>query len=155
MLSLLHEAYEIGSSNLEAPQAMLMSSVAEGVFKNNLEWEMIYIGAFIGIIIILIDQYQLYIKSDFRVPILAVAIGMYLPIQYTIPIFIGGMLNHIAGKTASNEGKNNGLLIASGLITGEALMAIFVAIPLFFNKDIYPQLTLPNLINDLSLIHIS
>ena len=78
-----------------------------------------------------------------------IAIGMYLPIQYTIPIFIGGMLNHIAGKTASNEGKNNGLLIASGLITGEALMAIFVAIPLFFNKDFYPQLTLPNPINDI------
>ena len=58
------------------------------------------------------------------------------------------MLNHIASKTASEEGKNNGLLIASGLITGEALMAIFIAVPLFFDKNYWPQLSLPSPFND-------
>ena len=106
-------------------------------------------GAILGIIIILIDQYQAYRKADFRVPILAVAIGIYLPIELTLPIFIGGMLNHIASKTASEEGKNNGLLIASGLITGEALMAIFIAIPLFFDKNYWPSLTLSSPFDDL------
>ena len=149
VLTLLHEAYGIGSSDLPAPQAVLMTNVANGVFAGNLEWGMIYVGAILGIIIILIDQYQAYRKADFRVPILAVAIGIYLPIELTLPIFIGGMLNHIASKTASEEGKNNGLLIASGLITGEALMAIFIAIPLFFDKNYWPSLTLSSPFDDL------
>ena len=149
VLTLLHEAYGIGSSDLPAPQAVLMTNVANGVFAGNLEWGMIYAGAILGIIIILIDQYQAYRKADFRVPILAVAIGIYLPIELTLPIFIGGMLNYIASKTASEEGKNNGLLIASGLITGEALMAIFIAVPLFFDKNYWPNLSLPSPFNDL------
>jgi len=149
VLTLLHEAYGIGSSDLPAPQAVLMTNVANGVFAGNLEWGMIYAGAILGIIIILLDQYQAYRKADFRVPILAVAIGIYLPIELTLPIFIGGMINHIASKTASEEGKNNGLLIASGLITGEALMAIFIAVPLFFDKNYWPELSLPSPFNDL------
>ena len=87
-----------------------MTNVANGVFAGNLEWGMIYAGAFLGIIIILIDQYQAYRNADFRVPILAVAIGIYLPIELTLPIFIGGMLNHIASKSASDEGKNLSLI---------------------------------------------
>jgi putative OPT family oligopeptide transporter len=149
VLTLLHEAYGIGSSDLPAPQAVLMTNVANGVFSGNLEWGMIYAGAILGIVIILIDQYQAYRKADFRVPILAVAIGIYLPIELTLPIFIGGMLNYIASKTASEAGKNNGLLIASGLITGEALMAIFIAVPLFFDKNYWPNLSLPSPFNDL------
>ena len=154
VLTLLHEAYGIGSSDLPAPQAVLMTNVANGVFAGNLEWGMIYAGAILGIVIILIDQYQAYRKADFRVPILAVAIGIYLPIELTLPIFIGGMLNHIASKTASEAGKNNGLLIASGLITGEALMAIFIAVPLFFDKNYWPNLSLPSPFNDLAGIAI-
>ena len=149
VLTLLHEAYGIGSSDLPAPQAVLMTNVANGVFQGNLEWGMIYAGAVLGIVIIMIDQYQAFRKADFRVPILAVAIGIYLPIELTLPIFIGGMLNHFASKTASEEGKNNGLLIASGLITGEALMAIFIAVPLFFDKNYWPNLSLPSPMNDL------
>ena len=149
VLTLLHEAYGIGSSDLPAPQAVLMTNVANGVFQGNLEWGMIYAGAILGIVIIMIDQYQAFRKADFRVPILAVAIGIYLPIELTLPIFVGGMLNHFASKTASEEGKNNGLLIASGLITGEALMAIFIAVPLFFDKNYWPNLSLPSPVNDL------
>ena len=149
VLTLLHEAYGIGSSDLPAPQAVLMTNVANGVFQGNLEWGMIYAGAILGIVIIMIDQYQAFRKADFRVPILAVAIGIYLPIELTLPIFIGGMLNHFASKTASEEGKNNGLLIASGLITGEALMAIFIAVPLFFDKNYWRNLSLPSPMNDL------
>ncbi|MDP6907649.1 MAG: oligopeptide transporter, OPT family [Candidatus Marinimicrobia bacterium] len=149
VLTLLHEAYGIGSSDLPAPQAVLMTSVANGVFSGNLEWGMIYAGAILGVFIIMLDQYQLRRGAEFRVPILAVAIGIYLPIELTLPIFIGGMLNHFAGKTASESGKNNGLLLASGLITGEALMAIFIAIPLFFDKNYWPEYALPSPLNDL------
>ncbi|MBT4317241.1 MAG: oligopeptide transporter, OPT family [Candidatus Marinimicrobia bacterium] len=149
VLTLLHEAYGIGSSDLPAPQAVLMTSVANGVFSGNLEWGMIYAGGILGILIIMLDQYQLRRGAEFRVPILAVAIGIYLPIELTLPIFIGGMLNHFAGKTATDSGKNNGLLLASGLITGEALMAIFIAIPLFYDKNFWPEYALPSPYNDL------
>jgi putative OPT family oligopeptide transporter len=143
VLILLHEAYGIGGSDLPAPQAVLMTNVAKGVFAGDLEWGMIYAGAVIGILIILLDQYQLRRGADFRVPILAVAIGIYLPIELTFPIFIGGMLNHYAGKIASQKGKDNGLLLAAGLITGEALMAILIAVPLFFDKNYWPNYGLP------------
>ena len=149
VLILLHEAYGIGGPDLPAPQAVLMTNVAKGVFAGDLEWAMIYAGAVIGVLIILLDQYQLKRGSDFRVPILAVAIGIYLPIELTFPIFIGGMLNHYANKISSQKGKDNGLLIASGLITGEALMAIFIAIPLFFDKNYWPDYGLPSPLNDI------
>ncbi len=149
VLILLHEAYGIGGPDLPAPQAVLMTNVAKGVFAGDLEWAMIYAGAVIGVLIILLDQYQLKRGSDFRVPILAVAIGIYLPIELTFPIFVGGMLNHYANKISSQKGKDNGLLIASGLITGEALMAIFIAIPLFFDKNYWPDYGLPSPLNDI------
>ena len=149
VLTLLHEAYGIGSSELPAPQAVLMTNVANGVFSGNLEWGMIYAGAILGIFIILLDQYQARRNAEFRFPILVVAIGIYLPVELTLPIFIGGMLNHFASITASEDGKNNGLLMASGLITGEALMAIFIAVPLFFDKNYWPSLSLPAPMNDL------
>ena len=147
ILMILDGAYGIADvtreTSLDAPQATLMASVAEGVFEGNLEWTIICIGAIIGLLIILVDQYQLKRGSDFRVPILAVAIGMYLPIELTFPIFIGGMINHYANKISSQKGRNNGLLMAAGLITGEALMAIFIAIPLFFEKAL-PKYSLPD-----------
>lgn len=144
VLDILHTAYTIGSKNLSAPQATLMKSVSEGVFSGDLPWNMIIIGFFIGIIIILIDIYQEHKNSNFRVPVLAVAVGIYLPIELTIPIFIGGMINHLgklSGATPSMEKK--GLLLSSGLITGEALMGIIVAIPIFITsqKDWWPSIT--------------
>jgi len=144
VLDILHTAYTIGSPTLSAPQATLMKSVAEGVFTGNLPWTMVGIGAIIGIIIILIDQRQKKVGSSFRVPILAVAVGIYLPIELTVPIFIGGMISHMSSlSNASKDVKKRGLLIASGLITGEALIGISVAIPIFMtgNKYWWPQIT--------------
>ena len=142
VLDILHTAYTIGSPTLSAPQATLMKSVAEGVFKGNLPWNFVYIGAVIAIIIIMLDIRQEKRGSDFRIPVLAVAVGIYLPIELTVPIFIGGMINHSgkkAGALAAAEKK--GLLLASGLITGEALMGILVAVPIFVtgNKDWWPS----------------
>ena len=91
-----------------------------------------YIGAIIAVIIILIDIRQEKAGSDFRVPVLAVAVGIYLPITLTVPIFIGGMINHLGKKAGgSKASEKRGLLMASGLITGEALMGILVALPIF------------------------
>ena len=142
VLDILHTAYTIGSPTLSAPQATLMKSVADGVFTGNLPWTMVGFGAVIGIIIILIDIRQENMGSDFRVPILAVAVGIYLPIELTVPIFIGGMIAHLSEQSgATDMMKKRGLLMASGLITGEALMGILVAVPIFItaNKDWWPQ----------------
>ena len=142
VLDILHTAYTIGSPTLSAPQATLMKSVADGVFNGNLPWTMVGFGAIIGVIIILIDIRQENMGSDFRVPILAVAVGIYLPIELTVPIFIGGMIAHLSEQSgATDMMKKRGLLMASGLITGEALMGILVAVPIFItaNKDWWPQ----------------
>ncbi|MEE2858252.1 MAG: oligopeptide transporter, OPT family [Candidatus Neomarinimicrobiota bacterium] len=134
VLDILHTAYVIGSVDFPAPQATLMKSVADGVFSGNLPWEMVQIGALIGIFIIILDSIQEKRKSTFRLPVLAIAVGIYLPIELSTPIFLGGMIAHYASRKKSNE---KGLLFASGLITGEALMGIFVALPIFITGNKY------------------
>ncbi|SMO52020.1 OPT family oligopeptide transporter [Fodinibius sediminis] len=153
ILSLLFNAYGLGGvlpregmnpdEMLSAPQATLMQSVAEGVFARNLEWNMIWIGAVIAVAIIIFDKVLEARGSSFRSPVLAVAVGIYLPLELTVPIFIGGGLAWWAGRTvarrAGKEGKDpeqargeaerQGLLFSSGLITGEALVGIILAIP--------------------------
>tara|TARA_B100001175_G_C19491198_1_gene632683 strand:- start:1276 stop:1932 length:657 start_codon:yes stop_codon:yes gene_type:complete len=149
VLDILHTAYTIGSPTLSAPQATLMKSVADGVFNGNLPWTFVYAGGVIAIALILIDLRQEKIGSNFRVPVLAVAVGIYLPITLTVPIFIGGMVNHLGKKAGgSEESDKKGLLMSSGFITGEALMGILVAVPIFLsgNKNWWPQLGEFNLI---------
>ena len=142
VLDILHTAYTIGSPSLSAPQATLMKSVADGVFTGNLPWDFVYMGAGIAIIIILLDIRQERRASEFRIPVLAVAVGIYLPIELTVPIFIGGMINHMAKQSGSSPAsEEKGLLLASGLITGETLMAILIAVPIFITgyKDWWPS----------------
>lgn len=148
VLSLLYNAYGMGgmfpregmdpSEALQAPQATLMASVANGVFARNLPWTMIYIGIAIAVAIIALDQVLKARRSSFRTPVLAVAVGIYLPIELSTPIFIGGVVAWLAERTLRARGADqarietggrNGLLFASGLITGEALVGIMLAIP--------------------------
>ena len=142
VLDILHTAYTIGSPTLSAPQATLMKSVADGVFTGNLPWTFVYIGGVIAVMLILIDLRQERMGSDFRVPVLAVAVGIYLPITLTVPIFIGGMINHLGKKAGGSKSSEKcGLLMSSGFITGEALMGILVAVPIFITgqKDWWPN----------------
>jgi len=151
VMDLLFQAYGFGdvlprpgmdpAESLAAPQATLMSSVADGVFQRNLPWTMIWIGAVIAAGIIAWDQWLKARGSTFRAPVLAVAVGIYLPIELSVPIFIGGLVAWAAGRAAARKrgqasdvgesgvAERRGLLFASGLITGEALVGIFLAIP--------------------------
>ena len=155
ILDLLFQAYGLGdvfpregmdpSQALQAPQATLMSSVADGVFRQNLPWNMIIAGALIAAVIIVLDKYLEHRGAEFRMPVLAVAVGIYLPLELTVPIFIGGLAaffakrslrrrkDQIGDETAYEEAVQRagrrGLLFASGLITGEALVGILLAIP--------------------------
>ncbi len=142
VLTLLNNAYQIGSEKLSAPQASLMRSVAEGVFGGNLPWNIISIGALIGVIVIVCDLILQKRNSSFRMPVLAVAVGMYLPLYLDTAIFIGGIIAWLVSRfykknennprhlEAKQSAENAGLLFASGLITGEALLGIFLAIPI-------------------------
>ena len=143
-LNLLNSAYGIGIPTeahpdpLLAPQATLMASVARGMFGGELPWNMVAIGAGIGVAIILLDEMLRTRGSNFRTPVLAVAVGIYLPLELMVPIFLGGLLNHVvtsrfgAGLSEEEKEKRNrtGMLFAAGLITGEALMGILIAIPI-------------------------
>jgi putative OPT family oligopeptide transporter len=150
VLMLLHNAYGFagmeGASEkaLSAPQASLMASVAKGVFEGGLPWGYLFAGMGVAALIIALDQYLQAKKCPFRTPVLAVAIGFYLPFQLSVPIFIGGLVSlavkryHRLRQSDTQEveaSDSRGLLMASGLITGEALMGILVAIPIVALKQ--------------------
>jgi putative OPT family oligopeptide transporter len=115
-----------------------MASVANGIFGGELPWDMIGLGALIGVAVIIFDLILKAKKAPFRVPVLAAAIGIYLPLETMVPIFLGGLLNYLVTHTfgrglteEQTEKRNrNGMLFAAGLITGEALMGILMAIPI-------------------------
>jgi len=108
------------------------------MFGGQLPWGMIGIGAAIGACIIVVDEVLKRRNAPFRAPVLAVAVGIYLPLELSVPIFLGGLVAYLVeraigvhGETPEAErSKRNGILFAAGLITGEALMGIFIAIPI-------------------------
>jgi putative OPT family oligopeptide transporter len=142
VLNLLQSAYGIGTPAhpdvhaLAAPQAMLMAAVATGIFGGGLPWPMIEIGAALGVVVILVDLWLKSRDSAFRTPVLAVAVGVYLPLELTTPIFVGGVIGALVEKAMraqgqwNEEGSRLGLLLASGLIAGEAIVGVLIAIPI-------------------------
>lgn len=150
VLSLLARAYGIGTPSPEhphpllAPQATLIASVARGLFGGELPWGMVFVGGVIGVLNIILDEILRIRRATFRIPVLAAAIGIYLPMDVTMPIFLGGLLAWLAERRvrarAAGEGHlsaddaerlmRRGLLFSAGMITGEALMGILIAIPI-------------------------
>lgn len=119
VLILLDKAWGFGSEQLSAPQAMLMKIVTEGVMNGNLPWTFVFLGVFSTIAIELLG-----------LPSLAVAIGIYLPLELSSAIMVGGFLRWFIekkNKAASGEG-SNGVLFCSGLIAGEGIVGILLAI---------------------------
>ena len=144
VLNLLQEAYGIGSKTLPAPQANLMASVAKGLFGGDLPWTMIIIGGGIGAVVIAIDGWLKKTGKRFRVPVLAAAIGIYLPLELMVPIFLGGLLAHLVARfhkvraddeEALDRVHRPGVLFSAGLITGEALMGIAIALPIVITQN--------------------
>ncbi|MBA3817754.1 MAG: oligopeptide transporter, OPT family [Deltaproteobacteria bacterium] len=144
LLNLLHRAYTIGSEGLPAPQANLMGTVAKGVFAGGLPWSIIGIGAAIAVAVIILDSILAAKGAKFRVPVMAFAVGVYLPFDLNVPIFMGGciawMVSRAMGGMNPSEGRRgeierNGLLISAGFITGEALMGIVLAVPVAAAHD--------------------
>jgi uncharacterized oligopeptide transporter (OPT) family protein len=150
VLTLLQHAYGFAGQAapaarpLPAPQANVMAAVAKGVFQGGLPWTFIFIGMAVAVGLITLNEVLERRGSHFRTPVLAVAIGFYLPFSQSVAIFIGGVVATLvkqaltrlrASKEAQEDSEQRSVLFASGLITGEALMGIIVAIPVVLMKN--------------------
>jgi putative OPT family oligopeptide transporter len=137
-LMALHRVYTIGSAELPAPQAGLMALMASGIVAGEMAWPLVIAGMFLALGLILI-----------RAPApMLVAVGMYLPFQSTAAIFVGGLIRWIFDlrlkRRAANEeerqrAENLGVLLSSGFIAGESLMAVLLAL-LVIGNDFVPGL---------------
>ncbi|MBU6444476.1 MAG: oligopeptide transporter, OPT family [Alphaproteobacteria bacterium] len=116
---------------LAAPQAVLISALAQGVIEHNLNLTMIGIGAGIGVIIIILDE-VLGVAKLMRLPPLAVGIGIYLPMSATQPVVVGAIIGHLYDRWTARakepaRAKQLGVLVASGMIVGESLFGVILA----------------------------
>jgi putative OPT family oligopeptide transporter len=123
---------------LPAPQAGLISSLAQGVIAANIDWSLIRTGALIGVCIILLDEILARTTRHMRVPPLAVGLGIYLPTQSTLMIVVGAVVGWLfekrADRTARPEAaKQLGVLLASGLIVGESVIGVVISAIVVFS----------------------
>jgi len=125
-LMVLDRAYHFGSAQLPAPQAGLMAMLAQGIVGGNMAWPLVIVGIFLGLALIM---------GEVRSPMLF-SVGMYLPIEITFAIFVGGVIRWVTDKLRDRRGLNEaqkarvdnaGVLTASGLIAGEALCGLVIA----------------------------
>jgi len=117
---LLDQSFGLGSAELPAPQGVLMHLVINGVIDQNLPWTLIFIGVGIALVVAL-----------FRLPVLAFAVGVYLPLSTMAPVFLGGLLRYILTRKQPEEiserRRERGILFASGLVGGEGLLGVGLA----------------------------
>ena len=123
VLYLLNAAWRYGSDQLPAPQAVLMKMVVEGVMNGNLPWALVFSGVFIAIVVEILG-----------IPVLPFAVGLYLPIHLSTPMIVGGLVRLYFEKKQNETEKErkrkveNGVLYSSGLIAGEGLIGIMLAV---------------------------
>ena len=128
---MLHNAFGLGSSAVPAPQAGLMMMLSEGVMTGNIPWTLVLIGAVMGIFIELLG-----------LPILPIALGLYLPIALSSAILTGAVVRKVVDmKFASNKAEGDkrvekGILLSSGLVAGDALIGILIAVFITLGKDL-------------------
>ncbi len=128
-LYLLDSAWGFGSAELAAPQATLMKMIVEGVMEGNLPWGLVFIGVFIAVVAEVVG-----------IPVLPFAIGVYLPVQLNACIMVGGLVRLALDKMKRKEEEkkvivNDGILFCSGMIAGEGLVGILLALFAVFGID--------------------
>ena len=128
-LYLLDSAWGFGSAELGAPQATLMKMIIEGVMENNLPWGLVFIGVCIAIVVEILG-----------IPVLPFAIGVYLPVQLNACIMVGGLVRLAFDKMKKDEEEkkqitSDGILFCSGMIAGEGLVGILLALFAIFGLD--------------------
>ncbi len=144
-LYLLNRAWGFGSNELGAPQATLMKLIVEGVMGGDLPWTLVFIGAFIAVVVEIIG-----------IPVLPFAIGIYLPVQLNACIMVGGLVRLALDKLKRDDKEtvvNNGILFCSGMIAGEGLVGILLALLAVFGVDkvfdLSAKLGIPGVVSDI------
>ncbi len=145
VLNLLYEAYGFPgalprpdmdpSQALAAPQAALMTTIAQGIFSSQLAWEYIYLGMGLGVVLVLVDSVLKRCTSNLCLPPLAVGMGIYLPPVVQTPLVIGAIMGYFLNKKLQSEkgeeekknGIRRGTLFASGMIVGESIIGVLLA----------------------------
>lgn len=142
VLMILDQAYHFGSKELPAPQAGLMASLAQGIVGGNMAWPLVIVGVLMGFALIMVE-----VKSP-----MLFSVGMYLPLETTFAIFVGGMIRWVTDmlrdRGVFNDAQkaridNAGVLTASGLIAGEALCGLLVAFIKFLKLQHFINWDLP------------
>lgn len=128
-LYLLDMAWSYGSTELPAPQATLMKMITEGVMEGNLPWGLVFTGVFIAVVVEIVG-----------IPVLPFAIGVYLPVHLNACIMVGGLVRLALDKLKRKEEEkkaivNDGILFCSGMIAGEGLVGILLALLAVFGLD--------------------
>jgi putative OPT family oligopeptide transporter len=122
-LMMLNKAYGVGSMAIPAPQATLMKMIVQGIMTAQLPWTLVAIGVALAIFCYLVD-----------LPVLSVAIGIYLPLGLTSAVFAGGLLRSLVERSAKRKGDadekavDKGVLLASGMVAGDALIGIVIGL---------------------------
>jgi putative OPT family oligopeptide transporter len=150
ILDLLNHAYGFAGAPgphrdraLPAPQAGLISALAQGVLQNNVDWSLIEVGAGIGVAVIVIDELLRRVTDGAHLSPLAVGLGIYLPTQSTLMVVVGAIAGWYFDRRAESRAnpasiKQLGVLLASGLIVGEGLVGVFVAALVAFSGKDFP-----------------
>ena len=149
LMAFLDKAFGIGTGRLLAPQASMFAAMANGLFMegSSLPWNMIGLGAALSVGLILLGAYLKKRGSEFGISPMAVAVGIYLPFTTTLPILLGGIVHLLVTKKYQSRQKlemaiQAGTVFCAGLVAGEALTGIFLAIPI--GMDIRLPLMLVN-----------
>lgn len=135
VILMLNTAYGIGSEKIPAPQASMMSMVIKGIMTSQLPWTLVFAGIAFGVMVELMG-----------IPVLPFALGLYLPIYLSGGVVIGGIVRVIVDKKFKKneeqmkEHTEKGLLLASGLVAGDALIGILIAVFAIFKLDTYLQI---------------
>jgi putative OPT family oligopeptide transporter len=147
VLDLLNQAYGFAGVSgvdpakaLAAPQAGLISALAQGVIENNIDWSLIGVGAVIGVVIIVLDAILGATTRSVRLPALAVGLGIYLPTSTTLMVVVGALVGAFFDYRADRGPKPEptkqlGVLLASGMIVGESLVLVLIAALVAFTDN--------------------
>jgi len=144
ILNLLFNAYGIGgvfprpgmdpNQMLSAPQASVMAALVQGIFGHHLPWHWIGLGVIFAAVCVVIDA--LAKRNNHRFPVLAVALAVYLPIDVSMALILGGTLSWIIErKNPPSEMRQRGLILACGLVAGAAIMGVVLAVPFALEKS--------------------
>ena len=150
ILDLLNHAYGFAGAPgphhehpLPAPQAGLISALAQGVIQHNVDWSLIIIGALVGVVVIVADETLRRFTTKAHLSPLAVGLGIYLPTQSTLMVVVGAIVGWYFDRRAERASKPEatkqlGVLLASGMIVGEGLVGVIIAAFVAFSGKDFP-----------------